>query len=98
MLPAQVRVPQAELQELLPAGRLLSSATRLSPKQYEQAKAAFLQQVGQAGLAAQVRQSSGHCCALCSPRLRAASQEEGSCTGSFVGSALLALESGSCLC
>ena len=50
-----MRVPQAELQELLPAGRLLSSATRLSPQQYEQAKGAFLQQVSQAGLAAQVR-------------------------------------------
>ena len=50
----QVRVPQAELQELLPAGRLLSSATRVSPEQYERAKGAFLQQVSHAGLAAQV--------------------------------------------
>ena len=47
-------MPQAELQELLPAGRLLSSATRVSPEQYERAKGAFLQQVAQAGLAAQV--------------------------------------------
>lgn len=48
-------VPQAELQELLPAGRLLSRAARVTPLQYEQAKAAFLEHVSHAGLAAQVR-------------------------------------------
>ena len=47
-------MPVAEMQELLPAGRLLSRAARVTPLQYEQAKAAFLGQVSQAGLAAQV--------------------------------------------
>ena len=59
-------MPQAELQELLPAGRLLSSATRLSPEQYEQAKTAFLHQVGQAGLAAQASPKPILCFCLCS--------------------------------
>lgn len=39
----QVAVPSAELQEIIPAARLLQSATSLSPAEYERAKAAFLQ-------------------------------------------------------
>ena len=39
----QVSVPWAELQEIVPAARLLQSATSLSPVEYERAKAAFLQ-------------------------------------------------------
>jgi hypothetical protein len=38
----QVQVPAAELQEIVPAARLLQSATSLSPMEYERAKAAFL--------------------------------------------------------
>ena len=39
----QVSVPAAELQEIVPAARLLQSATSLSPAEYARAKAAFLQ-------------------------------------------------------
>ena len=39
----QVMVPSAELQEIVPAARLLQSATSLSPVEYERAKAVFLQ-------------------------------------------------------
>lgn len=39
----QVSVPAAELQEILPAARLLQSATSLPPAEYERVKAAFLQ-------------------------------------------------------
>lgn len=44
----QVAVPTAELQEIVPAARLLQSATSLSPAEYERAKASFLQ-VSRAG-------------------------------------------------
>lgn len=39
----QVAVPSAELQEIIPAARLLQSATSLTPAEYERAKAAFMQ-------------------------------------------------------
>ncbi len=39
----QVSVPAAELQEIVPAARLLQSATSLSPSEYARAKATFLQ-------------------------------------------------------
>lgn len=45
----QVSVPAAELQEIVPAARLLQSATSLSPAEYGRAKAAFLQVGGQRG-------------------------------------------------
>ena len=46
----QVAVPSAELQEIIPAARLLQSATSLSPAEYERAKAAFLQASPAAGV------------------------------------------------
>lgn len=39
----QVSVPAAELQEIVPAARLLQSATSLSPDEFARAKSAFLQ-------------------------------------------------------
>lgn len=48
----QVSVPWAELQEIVPAARLLQSATSLSPAEYERAKAAFLQARRQGAVAA----------------------------------------------
>ena len=51
---AQVNVPTASMQEILPAARLLSRATALTPSDYERAKAAFLSGVDASRLAAQV--------------------------------------------
>ncbi|KAK9840821.1 hypothetical protein WJX81_007219 [Elliptochloris bilobata] len=49
----QVNVPGADLGEILPAARLLSRATALTPTDYERAKALFLVGVDRAGLAAE---------------------------------------------
>lgn len=51
----QVNVPTANMEEILPAARLLSRATALSPSDYERAKALFLSGVDASNLAAQVR-------------------------------------------
>ncbi len=48
----QVVVPAAELQEIVPAARLLQSATSLSPAEYERAKTSFLHVSGTEKLAA----------------------------------------------
>ncbi len=48
-------MPGADLGEILPAARLLSRATQLTPSDYERAKALFLAGVDRAGLAADVR-------------------------------------------
>ena len=50
----QVNVPTANMEEILPAARLLSRATALSPSDYERAKALFLSGVDASNLAAQV--------------------------------------------
>lgn len=50
----QVNVPGADLGEILPAARLLSRATALTPSDYERAKGLFLAGVDRAGLAAEV--------------------------------------------
>ena len=50
----QVNVPGADLGEILPAARLLSRATALTPTDYERAKGLFLAGVDRAGLAAEV--------------------------------------------
>ena len=47
-------MPTASMQEILPAARLLSRATALTPSDYERAKAAFLSGVDASRLAAQV--------------------------------------------
>lgn len=52
--PSQVNVPGADLGEILPAARLLSRATALTPTDYERAKGLFLAGVDRAGLAAEV--------------------------------------------
>lgn len=51
---SQVNVPGADLGEILPAARLLSRATALTPTDYERAKGLFLAGVDRAGLAAEV--------------------------------------------
>ena len=53
----QVAVPDADMEELLPAARLLSRATAVTPGDYEQAKSAFLQGLQNAGAQAEVRPS-----------------------------------------
>ena len=55
MLTMQVSVPTANMEEIIPAARLLSRATALTPSDYERAKGAFLSGMGASGLAAQVR-------------------------------------------
>ena len=50
----QVIVPGAELQEIIPAARLLQTATSLTPAEYEQAKQAFLSAVKATKIEAQV--------------------------------------------
>ena len=50
----QVNVPTANVDEILPAARLLSRATAVAPIDYERAKTVFLQSVQHAGLAAKV--------------------------------------------
>ena len=47
-------MPGADLGEILPAARLLSRATALTPTDYERAKGLFLAGVDRAGLAAEV--------------------------------------------
>ncbi|CAL8466123.1 g5659 [Coccomyxa elongata] len=49
----QVSVPTANMEEILPAARLLSRATALSPSDYERAKTLFLSGVDASNLAAQ---------------------------------------------
>ena len=51
----QVAVPDADMEELLPAARLLSRATAVTPGDYEQAKGVFLQGLQNAGAQAEVR-------------------------------------------
>ena len=41
-LDLQVSVPTANMEEIIPAARLLSRATALTPSDYERAKSAFL--------------------------------------------------------
>ena len=48
---AQVNVPSAHMEEILPAARLLSRATAVTPLDYERAKAAFLAHMQRAGVA-----------------------------------------------
>ncbi|KAL3160063.1 hypothetical protein ABBQ38_009778 [Trebouxia sp. C0009 RCD-2024] len=49
----QVAVPQADMEEILPAARLLSRATAVSPSDYERAKTLFLAGLHNAGAQAQ---------------------------------------------
>jgi hypothetical protein len=41
----QVSVPTADIEEILPAGRLLSRATAVAPVDYERAKSQFLEKL-----------------------------------------------------
>ena len=50
----QVAVPQADMEEILPAARLLSRATAVTPSDYERAKTLFLAGLHNAGVQAQV--------------------------------------------
>ena len=50
----QVNVPTAQMEEILPAARLLSRATSPTPSDYERAKSAFLRGVHEAAIQAQV--------------------------------------------
>ena len=50
----QVAVPQANMEEILPAARLLSRATAVTPSDYERAKTLFLTGLHNAGIQAQV--------------------------------------------
>lgn len=54
----QVNVPTAQMEEILPAARLLSRATSPTPSDYERAKAAFLRGVRAATIQAQVQASA----------------------------------------
>ena len=54
LAPSQVIVPGAELQEIIPAARLLQTATSLTPVEYERAKQAFLSAVKATKIEAQV--------------------------------------------
>ena len=49
-----MNVPVASVEEILPAARLLSRATGVTPADFERAKALFLEGVQNAGVAAQV--------------------------------------------
>ena len=51
---SQVNVPTAQMEEILPAARLLSRATSPSPSDYERARTAFIQGVHEVRLQAQV--------------------------------------------
>jgi hypothetical protein len=51
-------VPMANMEEILPAARLLSRATALSPTDYERAKAYFLSGVDASGMVAKVSSPS----------------------------------------
>lgn len=50
----QVNVPTAQMEEILPAARLLSRATSPSPSDYERARTAFIKGVHEVSLQAQV--------------------------------------------
>ena len=52
--PLQVAVPQADMEEILPAARLLSRATAVTPSDYDCAKTLFLAGLHNAGMQAQV--------------------------------------------
>ena len=47
-------VPQANMEEILPAARLLSRATAVTPSDYDKAKTLFLAGLHNAGMQAQV--------------------------------------------
>ena len=47
----QVNVPSAQMEEILPAARLLRRATAVTPLDYERAKQGFLAHVDRAGVA-----------------------------------------------
>ncbi|KAL0030394.1 hypothetical protein WJX79_000988 [Trebouxia sp. C0005] len=49
----QVAVPQADMEEILPAARLLSRATAVTPSDYDRAKTLFLAGLHDAGMQAQ---------------------------------------------
>lgn len=49
----KVHVPSANMEEILPAARLLSRAAALTPSDYDRAKAGFLSGVDASKLAAQ---------------------------------------------
>ena len=51
---SQVNVPTAQMEEILPAARLLSRATSPTPSDYGRAKAAFIQGVHEVSLQAKV--------------------------------------------
>lgn len=53
-LAVQVNVPTAQMEEILPAARLLSRATSPSPSDYERARTAFIKGVQEVSLQAQV--------------------------------------------
>ncbi len=57
-LDLQVSVPTANMEEIIPAARLLSRATALTPSDYERAKSAFLSGMDASSLAAQVCRGS----------------------------------------
>ena len=61
-LDLQVSVPTANMEEIIPAARLLSRATALTPSDYERAKSAFLSGMDASSLAAQVRRGSAPAC------------------------------------
>ena len=67
---SQVNVPGADLGEILPAARLLSRATALTPTDYERAKGLFLAGVDRAGLAAEVLAGSSLPLRACLASLR----------------------------
>ena len=46
-------MPRAELEEVLPAARLLSRAASVAPADYDRAKAAFIEGISRAGVAAE---------------------------------------------
>ena len=70
----QVSVPTANMEEIIPAARLLSRATALTPSDYERAKSAFLSGMDASSLAAQVRQGGA-------PAIRQPGVLRSCCTG-----------------
>ena len=63
----QVHVPAANMEEILPAARLLSRAAALTPSDYDRAKAWFLHGVDASKLAAQVTAHLRYYCLTPSP-------------------------------
>ena len=61
----QVAVPQADMEEIVPAARLLSRATAVSPSDYDRAKTLFLEGLQNAGVQAEVNASHGLHCMRC---------------------------------